>query len=134
MTNQDKKRWLARYQEINKDIDQLLLEQSQLKDLVTRVTPNLSGMPRGGGGDSRQAAIAKIVDLERQIDQKIDALADLRQGIARVVEAMPNGNYRRLLNLRYIAGKRWEEIALIMGYDYSWVIKMHGRALDILQI
>lgn len=110
LTNQDKKRWLARYQEINKDIDQLLLEQSQLKDLVTRVTPNLSGMPRGGGGDGRQAAIAKIVDLERQIDQKIDALADLRREIARVVEAVPNSNYRRLLNLRYIAGKRWEDV------------------------
>ena len=27
LTNQDKKRWLARYQEINKDIDQLLLDE-----------------------------------------------------------------------------------------------------------
>ena len=115
MTNQDKKRWLVRYQEINKDIDQLLLEQSQLKDLVTRVTPNLSGMPRGGGGDSRQEASAKIVDLERQIDQKIDALAALRQDIAWVVEAVPNGNYRRVLNRRAVTGTRWEGIALTLG-------------------
>lgn len=134
MTNQDKKRWLMRYQEINRDIDQLLLEKSQLKDFVTRVTPNLSGMPRGGSEDSRQTAIAKIVDLEQQIDNKINTLVDLRKEIAHVVEIVPNNNYRRLLNLRYISGKCWEEIALIMGYDYSWVIKMHGRALDVLQI
>ena len=72
MTNQEKKEYLLGYQRINQRVNCLLLEQQRWRELATRVSPNLSGMPRGGGGGGTQGAVAKIVDLETEINEEKD--------------------------------------------------------------
>lgn len=132
MNNQDKKEYLLGYQRINHHINSLLLEQQGLRDLVVSVSPNLSGMPRGGGGSGTQGAISKIVDLETEINAEIDKLVEKRKEIESVIRAVEDGALRALLEYRYINGKKWEEIALMMGYDYRWVLRLHGRALELV--
>lgn len=130
MTNKEKKEYLLGYQRINQRVNCLLLEQQRWRELATRVSPNLSGMPRGGGGGGTQGAVAKIVDLETKINAEIDKLVEKRKEIESVIRAVEDSTLRALLEYRYINGKKWEEIALMMGYDYRWALRLHGRALS----
>lgn len=130
MTSQEKKEYLLGYQRINQRVNCLLLEQQRWRELATRVSPNLSGMPRGGGGGGTQGAISKIVDLETEINAEIDKLVEKRKKIESVICAVEDSTLRTLLEYRYINGKKWEEIALMMGYDYRWALRLHGRALS----
>lgn len=130
MTSQEKKEYLLGYQRINQRVNCLLLEQQRWRELATRVSPNLSGMPRGGGGGGTQGAISKIVDLETEINVEIDKLVEKRKKIESVICAVEDSTLRTLLEYRYINGKKWEEIALMMGYDYRWALRLHGRALS----
>lgn len=132
MTNQEKKEYLLGYQYLNQRINRLLLEQQQWRELATRVRPNLSGMPRGGGGGGAQGAISKIIDLETEINEEIDKLVEKREEIESIIHAVEDGTLRTLLEYRYINGKKWEEIALMMGYDYRYILKIHGKALSAL--
>ena len=118
MNNQEKKEYLLGYQRLNQRINRLLLEQQQWRELATRVSPNLSGMPRGGGGGGTQGAISKIVDLETEINAEIDKLVEKRKEIEGIIRAVEDSTLQTLLEYRYINGKKWEEIALMMGYDY----------------
>lgn len=132
MTNQEKKEYLLGYQRLNQRINRLLLEQQQWRELATRVSPNLSGMPRGGGEGDTQGAISKIIDLETEINAEIDKLVDKRKEIESIIRAVEDSTLRTLLEYRYINGKKWEEIALMMGYDYRYILKIHGKALSML--
>lgn len=130
MTSQEKKEYLLGYQRINQRVNCLLLEQQRWRELATRVSPNLSGMPRGGGGGGTQGAISKIVDLETEINAEINKLVEKRKKIESVIRAVEDSTLRTLLEYRYINGKKWEEIASMMGYDYRWALRLHGRALS----
>ena len=132
MTNQEKKEYLLGYQRLNQRINRLLLEQQQWRELATRVSPNLSGMPGGGKGGGTQGAISKIVDLETEINAEIDKLVEKRKEIEGIIRAVEDNILRTLLEYRYINGKKWEEIALMMGYDYRYILKIHGKALSLL--
>lgn len=134
MNNQEKKEYLLSYQHLNQRINRLLLEQQQWRELATRVSPNLSGMPRGGGGGGTQGAISKIVDLETEINAEIDKLVEKRKEIEHIIRAVEDSTLRTLLEYRYINGKKWEEIALMMGYDYRYILKIHGKALSQLDL
>lgn len=132
MTSQEKKEYLLGYQRINQRVNCLLLEQQRWRELATRVSPNLSGHPGGGKGGGTQGAISKIVDLETEINAEIDKLVDKRKEIEGIIQAVEDSTLRTLLEYRYINGKKWEEIALMMGYDYRYILKIHGKALSML--
>ena len=57
---------------------------------------------------------------EREVRKRIDQIAGL-----------DNDLYARVLTLRYVDGKRWEEIACIIGYSFRHVIRVHGQALQV---
>ena len=59
--------------------------------------------------------------------EKLSRLTD-----ATIIQAVEDSTLRTLLEYRYINGKKWEEIALMMGYDYRYILKIHGKALSML--
>lgn len=55
---------------------------------------------------------------EREVHKRIDQIGQLY-----------NAQYAQVLTLRYINGKRWEEIACIMNYSFRHITRLHGQAL-----
>ena len=102
---------------------------------LTRVTSAPSGLPHGEAeADRLTDGVAKLSELEEEIDGKIDALIDLRRKINGYIDAIPAEDLQRLLRLRYIDGMKWERIAVEMGIEVRWVYRLHGRALSKLTI
>lgn len=135
MTSQEKKEYLWRYKTSDNEIDDLLREKERIMSKLTRMTPSISGMPGNcGGADRVTDGISKLIDLEKEIDKKVDKLVDLRREIVSYIDAVDSSAQRRLLQLRYIHGMTWERVAVEMGYERMQVWRLHGKALAALNM
>ena len=77
--------------------------------------------------------IAKIIDLESEINKDIDQLVELKANIMKLIRGVGNPEYQTLLELRYLCYKPWEQIAVDMGYSINNLFKMHRKALASLE-
>jgi len=116
---------------IDQRINSKLEQVQSLRELATKATSTLSDAPRSASPNihSMEDIIAKIVDLENEINGDIDKLVDLKRDIMNVINDIENTTYRTLLELRYLCMKTWEEIAAQMNYDCRYLLKVHDRAI-----
>ena len=73
--------------------------------------------------------ICKIVDLEREINEDIDRLVDLKAEARRVINAVSDPDQQLILELRYLCYKPWNEIMTELGYSEPTIYRLHGEAL-----
>lgn len=126
-----KKEFLRQYLDLNREIDAKLEEIGRYRALATKITQTLTpDKVQCSQGNKMEGIIAKLVDLEREVDDEIDRMVKIRAAVEAAIDGVPDARYRTLLCLRYISGKTWEQIAVIMHYDYRWVTRMHGMALS----
>jgi len=78
--------------------------------------------------------VAKIVDLQAEINNDIDRLVDLKREIVGVIKTVNNTEYQTLLEKRYLCFDTWEQIAVDMGYNVRHVYRIHDDAVGIIQI
>ena len=64
-----------------------------------------------------EEAIAKIIDLQSEINRDIDRLVDLKQEITATIKTVDNNEYQTILEKRYLCFLSWEKIAVDMGYS-----------------
>ena len=122
--------WLD--QRINTKLEQL----ATLRSLAMKVTANQTAEKVSGGKDVKSPmanTIAKIVDLEREINGDIDRLVGLKAEIQETISQVSDVISQILLELRYINGKTWDEIANVLGFARSWVLRLHGVALKEIE-
>ena len=135
MTENDrKKRYLFGYRDAlrkQKAIEEEIREL-RLKKMLPSLTQD--GMPHGSGGSDMSGYAAKLDELLRDLDEQAQRCIDIRKEIVKKIEAMQDETEKLVLRLRYIHGKKWEEIAVEMDLDIRWVYRLHGRALQHFQI
>ena len=114
-------------QRINSKLEQVL----SLRDLTTKATATMSDMPGGGSRNvyKMQDIIAKIIDLENEINADIDQLVDLKREMVATIKSVTDPECQTLLELRFLCFKTWEQIAVQMGYGIDNIYKMHHKAL-----
>jgi DNA-directed RNA polymerase specialized sigma subunit len=113
-------------------IDSRLAELERLQELSTQITTRLRPVAVQGGrrADRVASTIAKMVDLDNEINDEVDAYVDLQAEMRGRIDALCNEDYRILLRLRYINYMTWEQIAEQMGRSTQWVYVLHKRALE----
>lgn len=131
VTNRDKIKYLKRYINLDREIDRKLKEVDCWRAKLSRLTPVYSSQPKGGGSirGKTENIIAKIVDLEKEIDADVDRLISIRDNIKTIIEAVEDDRERLLLQYRYLDGKTFEWIAAKMDLSWQWVHKLHSKAL-----
>ncbi len=135
MNSQEKKAWLRQCAALDRDIDRLILERSRWMARATRMVPTLSDMPRGGGERrSSEDIILRIAEIENEIDRKIDALLDQRAAVVEAITAVGDRQLREVLELRYLDGATFEEIAEEMVLSVRHVLRLHGAALEKISV
>ena len=119
-------------QRINSKLEQVL----SLRELTTKATATMSDMPSGGSRNvyRMQDIIAKIVDLENEINRDIDALVDLKREMVATIKAVADPECQTLLELRYLCFKTWEQIAVDMQYSTRNIYKLHDRAIKEIKV
>ena len=126
------KDYLSQAYRIDQRINSKLAQVMSLRDLLGKATGTLSGAPKAATPNphSMEDTIAKMVDLENDINEDIDALVDLKAEIMRRIKRVENTEYQTILELRYLCFKRWEEIAVDMGYSLRRLYELHDCALE----
>ena len=132
------KEWLSRGWRIDREIRELEQAQVEALALATRTTASTDGERVDGGGDnsSERAMVSyadKAAEYAALIDEKIRELVSIKLEIIRAVGRVDDPTLRALLEARYINFKRWEQIALDIGYSYMQTCRLHGKALEELR-
>lgn len=103
----------------------------ELRAMAERITPNY-GSSGGGGkqtGDKLGVAVARLVDAESRVSDELELLEATERDVISTIGKITDGTLHTLLYERYINGKTWEQIAVIMCYSYRQITRMHGSAL-----
>lgn len=79
--------------------------------------------------DTMAATVVKIVDLEREIDKRIDGLVDQKADALRRIDKVFGLDRRNVLIARYVNGLTWEAIAANLNYSVRHVLRLHSAAL-----
>ena len=113
-------------------IDSKIEQIASLNALATKCTSAITGMPHNPSpSQSTMAdAICKIVDLQELLKKDLSALVDLKREIMGVINGIENDEYKTVLEKRYLCFLSWEQIAVDMGYEMSWLYRLHQRALE----
>ena len=114
-------------------IDSKLEEMTALQALVTRITPVMkqSGGSGGTGNQDRLGdAVAKIADLDEEINRNVDILVDMKREAAALLKRIKHADYYKVLHKRYVLYESFEKIATEMGITYRGACYIHGRALQ----
>lgn len=104
-------------------IEELYHEASGLKAIVydkdrVQVSPEQKMEKIFAQIDAETEKYAKAsIRYQKEVRKRIDQ-----------IEAV-GGTFAELLILRYIDGKRWEEIACVMHYSFRHITRLHGQAL-----
>ena len=117
-------------QRINSKLEQVL----SLRDLTTKATATMSDMPGGGSRNvyKMQDIIAKIIDLENEINADIDQLVDLKREMVTAIKSVTDPECQTLLELRFLCFKTWEQIAVEMGYSIQHIYRLRDKALKLI--
>lgn len=129
------KEYLQKMRMYDARIESKLLEVQQLKAMITKITPTLKDdvVSSSGNQDKLGDAVAKIVDLENEINKDIDCYIDLKREVKAKLEKLTNPNYYKVLEKRYVQYHTFERIATEMHYSYRNITKLHGRALQAFE-
>jgi DNA-directed RNA polymerase specialized sigma subunit len=87
----------------------------------------------GGNQDKLGNIVAKIVDLENEINEAVDAYIDEQREISRMLEKLEDADQVAVLHKRYFEYMPWEQIACDMHMTYRNVCYIHGRALQEME-
>ncbi len=125
------KEYLSQALTIDQRINDKLEQVSRLRGMATKVTTTMNDMPRGSSPNPQkmESVIARLIDTEKEIDDNIDQLVDLKLDIMNTIWQVEDVNCRLVLELRYHSFKSWEQIASEMNVTVRWVHKLHARGL-----
>jgi DNA-directed RNA polymerase specialized sigma24 family protein len=120
--------YLERARTLDGEIEAKREHLARLRSQLTGRAQVITGMPGGGRADWTDT-VARAVELERELIASIDGMLALRREISQMIARVPDGRHRQLLELRYLCGKKWEEVAEAMSYDVRWIYQLHEDAL-----
>ena len=129
------KEYLAQAYRIDQRINSKLEQVVSLRELATKATSTLSDIPPSGTRNlhSMEGIIAKMIDLETEINSDIDTLVDLKREIMVLIKQIQHAEYQTLLELRYLCFKTWEQIAVDLGYSSKHVFYLHDKAVALIR-
>ncbi len=130
------KDYLGQAYRLDQRINSKLEQVASLNDLATKATSTLTGMPKNPNRATSMMAdaIAKIIDLQAEINNDIDRLVDLKREIVGLIKTINNMEYQTLLEKRYLCFETWEQIAVDMGYNVRHVYRIHDEAVEKIKL
>lgn len=135
MTINEKKAFLHRYGDNEREIERLEEELAHWESRAEKVTTSYSFAPaHGADGDKVQVAVDNITEVKAMLyDRLIDA-TELRRSIQVAIDSVEDARLRNLLEYRYIDELIWEDVAEKMHHDISRAHFWHRVALKALKI
>ena len=126
------KEYLSQAFRIDQRIGSKLEQIRSLRELAEKATATLSDLPGNPSPNrhSMENVVARMVDLESEINADLLHLLSLKHEIVTVVKCVESPELQTILELRYLCFATWEEISVALHLDIRWVHRLHIRALN----
>lgn len=133
MSDEDVIRWLEQVRKLDEMILAKEAERERLWTLATRITPEITGMPHGGGVTDKVGSLAaKLADLAQETDAAWDRYIDQRKQVISILERLPAMEYG-VLHREYIRYMGTTQIAEDMHYSKVQIWRIKKNALKLLK-
>lgn len=128
------KEFLRRARSVDRRVDEA---QERVQRLRARLESgrlsSVTGMPRGGASDWTETA-DRLIELEQAVNQRTRELVRWKLAAIDAIRAVEEPRLAEVLELYYIDGMTWEQVAQRMALDLRWVYRLHGRALTKVRV
>ena len=126
---------LQQYRVCCRKYDAVLENIERTRSLAEKTTQSFGGDPVQSSTSDRFGNICSIfADMITDAENELKELYIKQKEVEKLINEVKNSKYRDVLYHRYILQKKWERIAVDLNYDYSWVIDMHGKALNEIKL
>lgn len=107
---------------------------ARLRSYAMRTTASIASAPLGTGhvSDKVGEGVAEYLDLEAEANRKIAGFIAHIRYVEEAIDTLDDSIQRRLLRLRYIDGRTWEQIGEAMCYSRMQLNRLHRKALENL--
>ena len=128
------KEFLRRARGVDRRVDEAIecVERLRAKLEAGRMS-SITGMPRGGESDWTKTA-DRLIELERRVNRQMRELVRVKQAAMDAIDRIEEAQLREVLELYYIDGYNWDQVAERMKLDKRWVFRLHGRALQRIEV
>ena len=82
-------------------------------------------------GDDRR--LDRLLDMDNELFVEAEDLAELKQRITKEIEQLDNSLYSAILYKRYVERKSLGKIARELSYNYAYIRRKHGAALQYFE-
>lgn len=125
------KEQLSQIKKTDRLIDRLLATVQTMRSSLTSQSYELQPdrVQTSGPKDRMAETFARIDDLERKINARIDELIRLKADACDKISQIEDQDQQNVLMARYVQGERWEKIAVDLNFSIAQVYRLHGKAL-----
>ena len=126
--------YLSRFLRLKDAVEEKKQRIAFLRSAANRLSSALGKEPVSNTPDvtAMQERLARIMDMEKELEQQISGLSPVSREIEETLLQMPDPDICRVLDLRYFSGKSFPEIAAELHFSLSWIKKLHSRGLDVV--
>ena len=128
------KEFLNRIRHIDMMIDCKCDQIAELRDKLTSISSPMGEHVQSTlDPDKFSNPISKIIELEKEINEDIDKLVDLKRVARRMIEQLDDDVEKMVLYKRYFDNKTFEQISVELNYSWRRIHQLHGDALKKLE-
>lgn len=131
----DAKSYLEEIKWTDSRIQNKLAEVQQLRYLAISTTAPIGGeiIQTSKQNDRMGNIVAKIVDMENEINTEIDKFIDMKRERIALIEQIPKQLQYDIIHGHYVQYKSLVDIAKEKDYTYAWILEVHAEALKTVQ-
>nr|WP_243144020.1 DUF1492 domain-containing protein [Eubacterium sp. BL-380-WT-2B] len=116
------------------DIDSWQRELEEWQTRAEKITQVVSDMPRGGKALEVDDIVIKMDEIMDNIKKKVSESQKIKLELEIAFEGLNDCILEGLMKYRYINCLDWAQIAIVMGYSEPHCWKLHGKALEKLEV
>lgn len=129
-----KKEFLSQYRAIKRQINRIEMYIEEIRESKTSVSIKYDDMPHAHNITDLSDYAAKVDTKLRELAELKDKKANLLDKIMDAVTGMEDEAEKDVIVYRYIREMSWEDIANNIGYSVKQTCRIHGRALEHIEL
>lgn len=124
------KEYLQQIEKLNIQINHSIDQLTELKQFGAKAVDYSVDKVQTSPSNSMENIVGRWIDMEAKLNNLIDYYVDTKYKVVREIHQLSDIRYIQVLYKRYIEFKSLQKIAKEMDYDYKWLCRIHGSALE----
>ena len=130
------KEYLSEAFNLKRRIEIKMKRAEVLRNLAERARVEISELPKNPNHikSPMEKAMMKLLTIEEEILRDTDELTRVMHSIQSSINDVPDSSCRLILEMRYLAFMKWEDIASELEWASNHVFYVHRNALRMIRI